>query len=145
MECETGGEITWTQFERGMKKLHCTSIDDVKARLDGLRSTLALADQFDATYRFAFKLNLEPNKKILSKDIAVALWELLLTGKFAMLDKWIEFVETRDDIQWISKDVFHQLHSFSKKFGADLSAWQDDGAWPCVIDDFVEFVQEKKK
>ena len=106
MECETGGEITWVEFERGMKKLHCKSTKDLQSRLDGLRSTLALPEQFDATYRFAFKLNLEPNKKILAKDVAVALWELLLPNKFDLLKQWVEFVESRDDIKWISKDVF---------------------------------------
>ena len=106
MECSAGGEITWVEFERGMKKLHCKSMKDLQSRLDGLRSTLALPEQFDATYRFAFKLNLEPNKKILAKDVAVALWELLLPNKFDLLEQWVEFVESRDDIKWISKDVF---------------------------------------
>ena len=34
MGCETGGTITWSEFERGMKSLHCVNIGDVKERLD---------------------------------------------------------------------------------------------------------------
>ena len=36
-----------------------------------------------------------------------------------------------------------QLLSFSKKFGTDLSEWEDDGAWPCVIDDFVDTIKKE--
>jgi DCN1-like protein 1/2 len=147
MECEDGVEIKWIEFERGMKKLHCTTVADIKNRLDGLRSTLALPDVFENIYKYAFKLNLQDNKKILDKDTAVALWELLLVGKFDLLEQWVEFVETRADVKFISKDVFFQLNSFRKQFNTkqDLLAWQDDGAWPCVVDDFVEHVTAAKK
>ena len=142
MGCETGGEITWSEFERGMKALHCVNIGDVKERLVGLRATLALPEVFDSTYKFAFKLNLQPSKKILDKDTAIALWQLMLDGKFLLLDKWIEFLESRDDVLWISKDVFIQIQTFSRLSTADISSWEDDGAWPCVIDDFVEYMQK---
>ena len=142
MGCETGGEITWSEFERGMKALHCVNIGDVKERLVGLRATLALPEVFDSTYKFAFKLNLQPSKKILDKDTAIALWQLMLDGKFLLLDKWVEFLESRDDVQWISKDVFFQIQTFSRLSTADISSWEDDGAWPCVIDDFVEYMQK---
>jgi hypothetical protein len=105
MECEDGVEIKWIEFERGMKKLHCTTVADIKNRLDGLRSTLALPDVFENIYKYAFKLNLQDNKKILDKDTAVALWELLLVGKFDLLEQWVEFVETRADVKFISKDA----------------------------------------
>ena len=145
MECEAGNEIKWVEFERGMKKLHCTTVADIKNRLDGLRATLALDDTFERIYKYAFKLNLQDNKKILDKETAVALWELLLPEKFDLLSQWVTFVESQEDVKWISKDVFFQIHAFSKKFGKDLSTWQDDGAWPCVIDDFVEYAKNETK
>lgn len=146
MECEAGVEIKWVEFERGMKRLHCSTIDDIKNRLDSLRSTLALPDVFEKIYKYSFKLNLQDNKKILDKDTAIALWELLLAKKFGLLDKWVKFVQTRKEIKWISKDVFFQINAFRSKFNCenDLENWQDDGAWPCVIDDFVENVKEGK-
>jgi len=48
----------------------------------------------------------------------------------------------------VSRDVWDQCLEFSREIRSDLSNWEDDGAWPGIIDEFVEFVNKdtgKKK
>jgi len=49
----------------------------------------------------------------------------------------------------VSRDVWDQCLEFSREIKPDLSNWEDDGAWPVIIDEFVEFVNtdggKKKK
>ena len=46
--------------------------------------------------------------------------------------------------QAITKDTWYQLFEFAKQFGDDLSSYDENGAWPYLIDEFVEWHEEKK-
>ena len=142
-KCKQGGMIRRSEWEHGMRLLKCGSVSELSSRLDYMRSMLALPENFHSIYRYAFSINLEPPKKLLERDTAIALWELLFdTDSFVLLNEWVAFVQTNGP-KLISKDVFFQVQLFAKQFGQDLSAWEDDGAWPILIDDFVEHMNEK--
>ena len=142
-DCKQGGVVRRSEWEHGMRRLKCGSVAELSSRLDYLRAMLALPENFQSIYRYAFMINLEPPKKLLERDTAIALWELLFdTDSFALLEEWVAFVRANGP-DLVSKDVFFQVHLFSKKFRRDLSAWEDDGAWPILIDEFVEHMKEK--
>lgn len=44
----------------------------------------------------------------------------------------------------ITKDTWFQLFEFAKQFGDDLSNYDENGAWPYLIDEFVEWRQEQE-
>ena len=64
------------------------------------------------------------------------------TDSFALLNEWVAYVRDHGP-KLISKDVFFQTHLFARSFRRDLSAWEDDGAWPILIDEFVEHMKLK--
>ena len=68
--------------------------------------------------------------------------QLFDTESFALLNEWTAFVRDHGP-SLISKDIFFQTHLFAKSFRRDLSAWEDDGAWPILIDEFVEHMKLK--
>ena len=126
-----------------MRRLKCGTVAELSSRLDYLRAMLALPENFQSIYRYAFTLNLEPPKKLLDRETAIALWELLFdSDSFALLHEWVAFVRERGP-KLVSKDVFYQIQLFAKSFRRDLSEWEDDGAWPILIDEFVEHMKEK--
>jgi DCN1-like protein 1/2 len=104
-------------------------------------------------YKHTFLLARAPGQKGVLLDNAIEYWRLLFsppaiewkTAKSPFLDWWIEFLES----QWkksVNKDMWDQTLVFAEKTLEDesLSFWDENSAWPSVIDDFVEWVREKR-
>ena len=87
-------------------------------------------------YEFSFGFAKEPPKEPAPR-IACAMWKVLLTGKWALVDEWCEFLE-KDHGKPITHDTWSQALEFSRQIGPDLEGYDPAGAWPYLIDEFVE-------
>jgi len=58
-----------------------------------LRKELDDPSKFRAFYQFVFDYSREPSQRSLPSDTAMALWEVLLRGRFPLLDAWLEFLK----------------------------------------------------
>ena len=85
--------------------------------------------------------------------MAIDYWRLLFTApsvswntaKTPWLDWWIEFLNEK----WkksINKDTWDQTGTFAMKTLEDesMSWWNEGGAWPSILDEFVGYVREKR-
>ncbi|XWS32876.1 hypothetical protein CRYUN_Cryun22dG0028100 [Craigia yunnanensis] len=68
---------------------------------------------------------------------AVAAWRLVLAGRFRLLNQWCDFVE-KNQRHNISEDTWQQVLAFSRCVHENLEGYDPEGAWPVIIDDFVE-------
>ncbi|XP_068643246.1 defective in cullin neddylation protein AAR3 [Aristolochia californica] len=95
--------------------------------------------QFMYFYDFVFFICCENGQKSVSVSMAVDAWRLVLNGRFRLLNQWCDFVE-KYQCHSISKDTWQQLLPFSKCVQEDLGGYDPKGAWPVLIDDFVEYM-----
>ena len=58
--------------------------------------------------------------------------------RWAAAEAWLSYVAGVKGLKAVSKDTWMQLLEFSRKIKADFSDYDEDGAWPTLIDDFVE-------
>lgn len=72
----------------------------------------------------------------LAAEVAVALWQLLLQGRFSRLTEWCQFVGEKYK-KMVSKDTWNLLLDFIETVKPDFSDYDADGAWPVLIDEFV--------
>jgi len=121
------------------------------AALDGLRklkseldSNLLDANGFSVFYRFVYFICRERGQKSIVVSTAVEAWRLVLVGRFRLLDKWCEFVEKHQRYN-ISGDTWLQVLEFSRVVHEDLSNYDPEGAWPVLIDDFVEYMYRNSR
>lgn len=121
------------------------------AALDGLRelkseldSDLLDAQGFTMFYRFVYFICRERGQKSIVVRTAVEAWRLVLVGRFRLLDQWCEFVEKHQRYN-ISGDTWLQVLEFSRVVHEDLSNYDPEGAWPVLIDDFVEHMYRNSR
>ena len=145
MSAETMCIYTRAEFMKGMEQMGTDSIEKLKAYLPALRAELEQPASFKKFYNYCFGFAKERDSKVLSHELSIGMWQLLLADKFSNLPMWIEFLEARPNKYPLSKDTWSLLYEFSKQIKGDLSNYDDDGAWPVLIDEFVEWAQQKKK
>lgn len=94
----------------------------------------------------------ENDQKAMSLENAQIYWGILFaapgmewkTKNHDWLELWTSFLADK----WtrsVNKDMWNMMLEFALKTLSDetLSFWNEDGAWPSVIDDFVEWCREK--
>ncbi|XP_047311259.1 defective in cullin neddylation protein AAR3-like [Impatiens glandulifera] len=92
---------------------------------------------FKLLYSFVFFICRENGQKNITVSRAVTCWRLVLAGRFRLLNQWCEFVE-KNQRHNISEDTWNQVLAFSHCVHENLQGYDPEGAWPVLIDDFVE-------
>ncbi|XP_072977865.1 defective in cullin neddylation protein AAR3 isoform X2 [Typha angustifolia] len=116
--------------------------DTILSDLSKLMSSLVLSvdsHQFDFFYDFVFFICRENGQKNITVQRAVTAWRIVLNGSFRLLNQWCNFVEEHQRHN-ISEDTWQQLLAFSRCVNEDLEGYDPKGAWPVLIDDFVEHI-----
>ena len=122
----------------------------INKQIKALSTDMAL---FKRVYRHVFVCAKERGQKALPLDAAIEYWRVLfsppgmswVTSSTDWTELWFEFL----DEKWtksVNKDMWNQTLEFLQKAVHDetLSFWNEDGAWPSVIDEFVVYAKEKK-
>ncbi|XP_010917055.1 defective in cullin neddylation protein AAR3 isoform X2 [Elaeis guineensis] len=92
---------------------------------------------FNCFYDFVFFFCCESGQKNITVQRAITAWRLVLNGRFRLLNQWCNFVQEHQRHN-ISEDTWQQVLAFSRCVNEDLEGYDPKGAWPVLIDDFVE-------
>ncbi|XP_038682296.1 DCN1-like protein 2 [Tripterygium wilfordii] len=135
-------EFSKQEFVGGLQSLGIDSLDKFRERIPFMRSELKDEQKFREIYNFAFGWAKEKGQKSLALDTAIGMWQLLFAEKqWPLVDHWCQFLQEKHN-KAISRDTWSQLLEFARIVNPSLSNYDAEGAWPYLIDEFVEYLNE---
>lgn len=145
LNAKTMCEYTRDEFIGGLAKLGCDSIEKIRRRLPDMRADLRDAAKFREIYVYAYGFSAEKGQACLQLDTALAMWQLLFSEErhWALLEDWCVFLQKHHN-RAVSKDTWVQLFDFYKNIKPDFSNFDENGAWPYLVDDFVDSMKQKQ-
>jgi len=113
------------------------ALPELRALSSQLGAELLDSSRHSLFYRFAFFAAREAGERGLRLETAVTCWRLSLHGRFRLLEPWLAFV-ARSRRPAVTDDTWRQVLDFSRTIHEDLSNYDPCGAWPVLVDEFVE-------
>lgn len=141
------GCLQQTEFIAGCHKLDCSSWDDLKNLVPALDTGFMESVSFRDFYKFCFQFNLEGTHRTLDRDLVVALLPMVLTERVnkERLASFGEFLSASTAYTRITLDQWTSFLDFCLEV-TDLKDYDEStSAWPVLLDEFVEYVEEQAK
>ncbi|SCU87047.1 LAFA_0E04368g1_1 [Lachancea sp. 'fantastica'] len=148
--------ITRDQFVGGWHSIFCDTFEDIRTTLIEQSGRLQRNPEYlETIYKYTYGLVLEPNQKALQLESAQEYWNLFFgrstDAKLAvqpsntLLELWQGFLSSRGHIK-ISRDVWQMFFKFIQKYStveALKSEYNELDAWPLLIDEFYEHLEDQ--
>ncbi|XP_048589133.1 uncharacterized protein LOC116618188 isoform X2 [Nematostella vectensis] len=138
LQAETLGFFKFTEWVKGMGILECDSTPKLQARLASLKSLVRDSVTFKTIFRYAFDFCRNPDKRTVDIDTSMAMMKVLLDNRWSLLDHFLAFLQ-QSKYKVINRDQWCNVLEFSRTIEVDLSNYDEDGAWPVLMDEFVEW------
>jgi len=142
LKAEEMGYFKREEFVVNLDKFGVSDITSLrKTVLQIEKETMANAALFTDLYKYAFTFCCDKNnKKSVDMETAATMIELILP-KGPHTQKFLEFLKQTKSYKVINKDQWLCFLEFSRNVKGDLSNYDDNEAWPLLIDEYVEFVR----
>lgn len=144
LNSERMGEFSREGFVQGCMDLEADNIDKLKEQLHTkLLHDYENPDGFRKVYNYAFLFGRQTGQRSLALEAAIELWRLLLSNRSSLLEQWIQFLQERHN-KTISRDTWNLFLDFNNQVNMDLQNYDPEGAWPILIDEFVEYKKQQQ-
>lgn len=137
------GYFTKDEWCRVMTELQCDNLTKFLDKRNYLRSLIDDRNTFKEIFRYAFDFAKECDQKAVDKMTASQMLQILLASKWSLLTDFLSFLET-SPYKVLNKDQWCNLLEFSRVILPDLSNYDVDGAWPVILDEFVEWLHKNQ-
>ena len=146
------GEISKEEWLNGCQNLHLDSSQKFKDLMPGLDLGFLDREEFKSFFKFCFQFHREGTHRTLDSGLVISLLKLLLVnGRVdqTRLDSFCEFLETKcasnTGNERITLDQWTSFLELCYEVNDFLEYDEDGGAWPVLLDEYVEWMLKKMK
>lgn len=143
-QCGAGtlGVFSKAEFVAGMQALRADSVEQLTAALRELRRKLDAAGPDRALMSFVFDLARDSDEvKTIDPQLASGLAALLLRHT-PLGARLATFLGEQTTYRGINADQWLGVWDFARSVNANFSGYDEDGAWPIIVDEFVEWARK---
>jgi hypothetical protein len=143
MQAKEAATFTKSEFEAGCKKLGVDTLDSLRSKWPSFKTVLSTSGTFKEVYKFTFNyMKEDPGHKTVSLDISKAYLALLLSDR-PHIQSFIEYLDQQTEYRGLNADQWMTLLDFITNVKEDLSNYDENAAWPVVLDSYVEWKRKK--
>ncbi|KAL6549545.1 hypothetical protein OROHE_008276 [Orobanche hederae] len=146
MNAQMQGYFTQDEWRRGLKALRIDTINKLKKALPELEKEVLKSENFEDFYNYAFHYCLtEEKQKCLDIESTCILIDLVLGFQYQpQVDSFIKFLKIQSDYKVMNKDQWTNFLRFCQEISfPDLQNYDTCGAWPVLLDNFVDWLKQK--
>jgi len=141
MDAKHMGYFHVKEWIKGMNDMQCDSLPKLRNKLDYLRSLLNDHTIFKSIYRYSFDFSKDKDQRSIDLETAKAMLQLLLGTRWSLYAYFHQFLE-QSKYKVLNKDQWCNVYEFSRSISADLTNYDEDGAWPVILDEFVDWYRK---
>jgi len=143
MDAKQMGYFHLKEWLKGLSELQCDSISKLRNKLEYLRSLLNDQSTFKSIYRYSFDFAKDKDQRSIDLETAKGMLQLLLSKRWALYPYFHQFLE-QSKYKVLNKDQWCNVLEFSRSISLDLNNYDEDGAWPVLLDEFVDWYRKNK-
>lgn len=141
MEAKQMGYFHMKEWLKGMQEMQCDSLVKLRNKLEVFRSLLNDQQIFKSIYRYSFDFAKDKDQRSLDLETAKAMLQLLLAKRWPLYPYFHQFLE-QSKYKVLNKDQWCNVLEFSRSISHDLTNYDEDGAWPVLLDEFVDWYRK---
>jgi len=131
------------EFICGCAALEVDSLEAMREQVPRIRSEVLSGKTLPEVYSYTFAVALETGSKVLPMEEARQYWSLLLHA-WPLREEFCDWASNQSRGKTVNRDLWMMVLKLATEVPADLSTYDEDPAWPVVLDDFVEYYREKQ-
>ncbi|RXH88455.1 hypothetical protein DVH24_000054 [Malus domestica] len=147
MKAEKQGYFTLEEWRVGLKGLRVDNVNKLKKALPELEKEVRRPSNFVDFYSYAFEYCLtEEKQKSIDIDSICELLNIVLGSQYHLqVDLFTQYLKIQNDYKVINMDQWMGFYRFCNEISfPDLSNYDPELAWPLILDNFVDWIQDKQ-
>eukprot|EP00249_Psilotum_nudum_P017696 c26446_g1_i2 orf=240-917(+) len=137
------GYFSLEEWRKGLKAMRVDTVEKMKKALPSLQQEVLNPNIFRDFYTFSFQYCLtEPRQKTLDLETAAEMLRLVL-GDRSHVVKFVQFLKEQTEYKVLNLDQWTAFLRFCDEIDEDLCNYDENQAWPLLLDNFVEWAHKK--
>lgn len=147
MNAKNMGYFTQAEWLKGLgdPEVQCDTTTKLQNKLNYFYNLMNDPQHCKLIFRYAYDFARDKDQRSMDIETARAMLALLLSKSWPLYPEFEEFLQQPKAPRVINKDQWNNIYEFSRTINLDLSNYSIDGAWPVLLDDFVDFLQKKRQ